>query len=439
MQSAERRLSLMERLVRLPGPKRDVVLQSIDEGERLEAITDWRWQARPAQVPPDVDWGIWLIMAGRGFGKTRAGAEWVTRMALTHPGCRIALVGATAHDAKSVMLDGESGLRGVAPKGFAPLHKPSRKELHWPNGSIGCLFSAVEPDSLRGPQFNFAWCDEIAAWPKSKATWDNLRLGMRLGERPQAVVTTTPRPMLLLKQLLANPTVQVSRGSTYDNRANLPAAYLGDIRASYGQTAMGRQEVMGEFLEDVRGALWSRDGLEACREVHPGPFRRVVIGVDPPAGAGGCGIVVVAQDERGVAHVLADASVSAVSPDAWAAAVVSAWKRFEADRIVAEINNGGRMVEACLKAQGQRLPIKTVTATRGKSARAEPVSVLYSNGLVKHAGAFPEMEDEMCGLLAGGGYVGPGRSPDRADALVWALTELMLDDAKAQPGLRVLI
>jgi phage terminase large subunit-like protein len=437
--AAPRGLSLMERLVRLPQAAREGVLQSIPEALRLELVSDWRWQARPAQVAPDGDWAVWLILAGRGFGKTRAGAEWATEKALAQPGCRIALVGATAHDAISVMLEGESGLLGVAPAGFAPVHKATRRELHWPNGSIGCLFSAVEPDSLRGPQFHYAWCDEIAAWPKPKAAWDMLRLGMRLGERPQLVVTTTPRPMPLLKRLLVDADVRVSRGSTYDNRANLPSAFLGDLHRSYGATAMGRQEVMGELLENREGALWSRDGLEACRDANPGPFRRVVIGVDPPAGPGGCGIVVVALDENGIAYVLADASVSAVTPSEWTAAVVSAWKRHDADRIVAEINNGGLMVEQCLQANGYRLPMKTVSASRGKSARAEPVSVLYHGGLVKHLGAFPELEDEMCGLMAGGGYVGPGRSPDRADALVWALTELMLGEAKARPGLRALV
>ena len=429
----------MERLVRLPEARRNVIFRRLSASQKLQMLTDWRWQARPSQMAPAGDWGVWLIMAGRGFGKTRAGAEWVTKMALEQPGCRIALVGATAHDAKSVMLEGESGLRGVARPGFAPVHKATKKELHWPNGSIGCLFSAVEPDSLRGPQFHYAWCDEIASWPKAKASWDNLRLGMRLGERPRAVVTTTPRPMTLLKQFLADPSVMVSRGSTYDNRANLPAAFLGDLHKSYGASAMGRQEVMGELLLDQQGALWSRDGLEACREISTEEFCRVVIGVDPPAGPGGCGIVVVAQDARGVAHVLADASVSGVIPDVWTDAVASAWHRFGADRVVVETNNGGAMVEKCLRAAGHRMPIKTVTATRGKSARAEPVSVLYSNGQVKHAGCFPEMEDEMCGLLAGGGYVGPGRSPDRADALVWALTELMLAEGRGAPGLRALV
>ncbi len=429
----------MERLVRLPAPQREAILEMMPPGDQLAMMQDWRWQARPSQLAPEGDWGIWLIMAGRGFGKTRAGAEWVTRMAMEIPGCRIALVGATAHDTKSVMLEGESGLLNVAPAGFAPVHKASKKEVRWPNGSVGCLFSAIEPDSLRGPQFHFAWCDEIAAWSKPKLAWDNLRLGMRLGDRPRAVVTTTPRPQQLLKQLVRDPTVHVSRGSTYDNRANLPAAYLGDLRKSYGANAMGRQEVMGELLEDREGALWSRDGLEACREIHPGPFVRVVIGVDPPAGPGGCGIVVVALDERGVAHVLADASVTNASPDVWTAAVVSAWKRFGADRVIAETNNGGAMVAQCLRGAGRALPLKTVTASRGKSARAEPVSVLYGNGQVKHAGCFPEMEDEMCGLLVGGGYVGPGNSPDRADALVWALTELMLQDGKALPGLRAIV
>lgn len=258
----------MERLVRLSGPERLAFLDSLEPADRLAMMTAWRWQARPSQLAPKGDWGVWLIMAGRGFGKTRAGAEWVTQMALEQPGARIALVGATAHDCKSVMLEGESGLLAVAPDGFKPLHKASKKEIRWPNGSVGCLFSAVEPDSLRGPQFNYAWCDEIAAWSKPKQAWDNLRLGMRLGDRPRAVVTTTPRPLSLLKQLLADPTVQVSRGSTYDNRANLPAAYLGDLQKSYGASAIGRQEVLGEFLEEREGALWSSDGLDACREVY---------------------------------------------------------------------------------------------------------------------------------------------------------------------------
>jgi len=435
-----RELSLMERLVRLPHRYRGEILAAFPDDMRLAVLEGWGWTARPSQMPPASDWTVWLIMAGRGFGKTRAGAEWVTRMALEEPGCRIGLVGATAHDAESVMLKGESGLLAVAPAGFAPTWRSSKKELRWPNGSTGMLFSAVEPDSLRGPQFHYAWCDEIAAWPRPKAAWDNLKMGLRLGRQPRAVVTTTPRPLRFLRDLAVAGGVVVSRGSTFDNRANLPASFLTDLHSSYGGTGLGRQELMGELLESRDGALWSRDGLERCRErAAPADLVRVVVGVDPPAGPGGCGIVVAGLDAAGVAFVLADASVSGSAPEVWAAAVRAAVARHDADRVVAEINNGGAMVSSVLKAADMRLPLKTVRASRGKSARAEPVSALYAAVRVRHVGCFAELEDEMCGLLAGGGYVGPGSSPDRADALVWALTELLLVDAGGRPALRALV
>lgn len=433
-----RELSLMERLVRLPAPVRRKLLEQVPEADRHRLLTSWRWTARPAQLAPEGDWSVWLILAGRGFGKTRAGAEWVTAMAGAHPGARFALVGATAHDAVAVMLEGESGLLAVAPDGFAPLWKATKKQLLWPNGAMATLVSAVEPDQLRGPQFHFGWCDEIAAWPKPKEAWDNLRMGLRLGAAPRVVVTTTPRPMPFLRTLSAGPGVMVSRGSTYDNRANLPGRFLDDLTAGYAGTSLGRQEVMGELLEAREGALWSRDGLDGCRAAEAPELVRIVVGVDPPAGPGGCGIVVAGLDARGMAHVVADASVHGVSPDGWARAVVAAYERHRADRIVAETNNGGNMVESTLKAIQQTLPVTQVKATRGKVARAEPVSALYAAGRVRHVGLFPELEDEMCGLILGGGYVGPGTSPDRADALVWALTELMLGTGAKRPGLRVL-
>lgn len=436
--------SLLEQLALLPDAVWRDVLSVVPEEERLALISDWRFQARPEQLAPDqrhdvppVDWGVWLIMAGRGFGKTRAGAEWVTRMAIDHPGCRIALVGATAHDVRHVMLEGDSGLLSVAPSWFRPDYRATARELRWPNGALATLFSAVEPDSLRGPQFHFGWADEIAAWSKAQAAWDNLKLGLRLGERPRVVVTTTPRPVPVLRTLLADPDVSVSRGSSFDNRANLPVRFLDDLERSYGVTALGRQEVMGELVEDVPGALWSRDLIERCRGPEPRDVVRVVVGVDPPAGPGGCGIVVVALDTAGRGHVLADASVAGVKPDQWAAAVAAAVMRFQADRVVAETNNGGAMVEEVLRVAHRHLPLKLVHASRGKSARAEPVSALFAAGQVGMCGAFPALEDEMCGLIAGGGYVGPGDSPDRADAMVWALTELMLGEG-LRPRLRAL-
>lgn len=430
----------MERLVRLPHTQRQFVLAGLSQTERLAIFRDWHWVARPAQLAPDdAEWAIWLVLAGRGFGKTRAGAEWVTSMAMAMPGCRIALVGATAHDAVAVMLEGESGLVAGAPEGFRPVHRSSKKELRWPNGSTGMLFSAVEPDSLRGPQFHYAWCDEIAAWPRLREVWDNLRMGLRLGQRPRVVATTTPRPLPLLRELVADPKVRVSRGSTFDNRANLPPSFLADLRDSYGGTSLGRQEVMGELLEAREGALWSRDGLDQCRQTVPPELVRVVVGVDPPAGPGGCGIVAAGLDARGEAYVLGDMSIAASAPEVWARAVHAAAVRFGADRVVAEVNNGGTMVESVLRAASLGLPLKTVRAARGKSARAEPVSALYAAKRVWHVGCFPELEDEMCGLLAGGGYVGPGSSPDRADALVWALTELLLGNGLVRPTLRPLL
>lgn len=433
-----RELSPMERLLRLPAGRRDDVLGAVPPRHRPGLLRSWPWTARPAQLAPLGDWSVWLILAGRGFGKTRAGAEWVTAMARAHPGARLALVGATAHDAAAVMLEGESGLLAVAPAGFRPEWKPTRRQVSWPNGSSALLVSAMDPDQLRGPQFHFAWCDEIAAWPKPKAVFDNLRLGLRLGVRPRMVVTTTPRPLPFLKELAGSPGVAVTRGSTYDNRANLPAAYLADVSASYGGTALGRQEVQGELLEALEGALWSRDGLDGCRTREAPEMVRVVVGVDPPAGPGGCGIVVAGLDAAGVAHVLADASVAGVAPETWAAAVASAHARYGADRVVVEVNNGGEMVAATLRAAGRSLPLKQVRASHGKAARAEPVSALYAAGRVRHAGLFPDLEDEMCGLLVAGGYVGPGTSPDRADALVWALTELMLGPGGSRAGVRLL-
>lgn len=430
-------LSLIERLALLPPEARAACLAGVPLEDQWRLLNDWRFRARPAQLAPEGDWAIWLILAGRGFGKTRAGAEWVNRTALMTPGCRIALVGATLHDAETVMVRGESGILATAPPENRPLFLRSKRELHWPSGAVATLFSAGEPDALRGPQFHAAWCDEIAAWNRPRPAWDNLRMCLRLGARPQVVVTTTPRPTAFLRALTKMDGVVMTRGSTFDNRLNLPASFLADMEAGYGGTALGRQELSGEILERIEGALWSRDGLERCRMAPEGPLDRVVVGVDPPAGPGTCGIVVAGRDSAGKAYVLTDASLPDASPDAWASAVVRAHAEHGADCIVVEVNQGGRMIESVLEAHGHpRLPLKPVRASIGKVARAEPVATLYARGLVAHARPFPELEDQLCGLIQGGAYRGPGSSPDRADALVWALTELMLAPRPPAPTLR---
>lgn len=405
----------------------------------------WRWHwgmwARPEQLPPAGDWRTWLILAGRGFGKTRAGAEWVRAIAERDGEARIALVAASLAEARAIMVEGESGLRQISEPHMRPRFESSLRRLTWPSGAQATLYSAAEPDSLRGPQHSHSWCDEIAKWDhsSSRATsaWDNLLMGLRLGDDPRVVATTTPRDVPLLRRILEenaeDGALAVTRGTTFDNEANLPARFVSAMRSTFGQSLLGRQELDGELLLDREDALWTRALLERCRAPSApggGEFvaMRTVIGVDPPASAGGdaCGIVVCAMGEDGQVRVLADASVEKARPERWARAVADAAAAWSADRVVAEANQGGAMVESVLRAAEIALPLKLVHASKGKSARAEPVAALYEAGRVRHAGLFPRLEDELCGLLPGGDYEGPGRSPDRADALVWALTELCL-------------
>ncbi|WP_231639512.1 DNA-packaging protein [Sphingomonas profundi] len=407
---------------------------------------EWHWPiwARAAQLPPDRPWRIWLILAGRGFGKTRAGAEWVRARAEADGRLRIALVGATMAEARAVMIEGESGLLAIAPPWLRPTWEPSLRRLRWPGGAQAFLYSAAEPESLRGPQHHIAWADEIAKWQAGQEAWDNLMLGMRLGDDPRTVATTTPKPVPLVRHLLgldgkAARGVAITRGRTGDNNAHLPPSFVAAMEESYGGTRLGRQELDGELIEDVAGALWTRALIARCRVAAAPALRRVVVAVDPPASVDGdaCGIVVAAIGEDGHGYVIADASVAGLAPEGWARAVAEAAARHGADRVVAEANNGGEMVGSVLRAADAGLPVKLVHASRGKSARAEPVSALYEAGRVFHVGALPMLEDELAGLQAGGGYAGPTRSPDRADALVWALTELMLGKA-GRPGLRTL-
>ncbi len=414
--------------------------EMLDDSERDAVLWNWPMWARTAQLSPHGDWRVWLIMAGRGFGKTRAGSEWVRMIAERDHAARIALVAASLHEARSVMVEGESGLMAVCPPHLRPRYEPSLRRIVWPGGAQALLYSAAEAEALRGPQHSHAWCDEIAKWDdnqgQARRCWDNLMLGLRLGAAPQIVATTTPRGVPLVRRLMAQvgeaDDVVLTRGSTLENAANLPGRFIADVTREFDGTLLGRQELDGELVDDLPGALWTRALIERCRDPSAGPaMKRIIVGVDPPASAEGdaCGIVVCGLGDDGVARVLADASVEKASPERWARAVAEAAHGWSADRIVAEANQGGAMVEAVLRAANAALPVRLVHATRGKVARAEPVAALYEAGRVRHAGLFARLEDELCGLLPGGTYQGPGRSPDRADACVWALTELMLGRA----------
>jgi phage terminase large subunit-like protein len=439
-------LSRWEELAAWPTERRRALIEQMSAVERETFLREWRYSARPEQLAPEGDWRIWLMLAGRGFGKTRSGAEWVRGVAERDGGARIALVGASVHEARSVMVEGESGLLAIAPRWDRPIWHPALRRLIWRSGAQAMLFGAVDPEGLRGPQFSHGWADEIAKWPYAEGAWDNLMMGLRLGERPQLVATTTPRPVPLIRRLTAQKDVAVTRGASRDNRRNLAPGFLAAMQRDYGGTALGRQELEGELIEEIDGALWTRTLIERCRvrrerlgEGGEAALSRVVVAVDPPASASGdaCGIVVVGLGEDGLAYVVDDASVERASPERWAAQVAGTAARHGADRVVAEANNGGAMVESVLRAAESGLPVRLVHASRGKSARAEPVVALYERGRVAHVGAFPELEDQMCGLLIGGAYAGPGRSPDRADALVWAITELMLGK-QASHGIRSL-
>ncbi|TCR93181.1 phage terminase large subunit-like protein [Rhizobium sp. BK376] len=398
---------------------------------------EWSIAGRLDQQPPKGDWRTWLILGGRGSGKTRAGAEWVQAIASAgeRSDLRIALVAETLGDAREVMIDGVSGICRIAgPK--RPEFEISRRRLVWPNGAVAQLFSSEDPESLRGPQFHFAWCDELAKWKHGQETWDMLQFGLRLGTAPRQLVTTTPRPVPLLKGLMADGGTRLTRMSTLSNTDNLAPGFIDALSARYGGTRLGRQELDGELIEDREDALWKREAIEAVTIRFAGALRRIVVAVDPPAAAGAqscCGIVVAGLEASGRAVVLADCSVEGASPAAWAAAVVRAYRRFDADRVVAEINQGGDMVAAMLRSVDAVLPVSTVRATRGKFLRAEPVAALYEQGRVAHAARFTALEDQMCDFGPDG--LSLGRSPDRLDALVWALTALMLE-GNGEPRVR---
>ena len=416
-------------------------LAGLDDTALIANANDWMLAARPEQLPPEGDWRTWLLMGGRGSGKTRAGAEWVHALASGEmPGLgrdgRIALVAETFGDAREVMIDGVSGIMGVA-RCERPSFEATRRRLVWPSGAVAQMFSSEDPESLRGPQFDLAWCDELGKWRHQRETWDMLQFGLRLGTSPRQLVTTTPRATPLMLALVKDKATRVTRISTGDNAANLAAGFLDAIRARYGGTRLGRQELDGELIADREDGLWRRDQIEALTLRHHGPLARIVVAVDPPAVSEAryscCGIVAAGLDADGRAVVLADGSIEGASPSAWANAVSRLYRRFDADCVVAEINQGGDMVTSVLRTVDPTLPVRQVRATRGKWLRAEPVAALYEQGRVVHAGHFAALEDQMCDFGPDG--LSSGRSPDRLDALVWALTELLLG-RRSEPQVR---
>jgi phage terminase large subunit-like protein len=393
-----------------------------------------RHQDPPTRVVGGRPWTTWLMLGGRGAGKTRLGAEWV-RAAANGTGpyggepCRhIALVGETGHDVREVMIEGPAGLLQISPRHERPQWTPTRRRLEWPNGAVAHAFSAEDPEQLRGPQFDAAWCDELAKWHHVNETFDMLQFGLRLGVRPRQLITTTPRPIALLRRLLADPRTAVSRASTHANATFLSPAFLDEVLARYAGTRLGRQEIDGEIVDDRAGALWTRAAIEAARVPSAPPLLRIVIGVDPPgsarAGADACGIVAAGIAENGVIYVLADATVQGLAPHGWASAVVALFNRLRADLVVAEVNMGGEMVRAVLRQIDPEIPVRAVHATRGKWLRAEPVAMRYQQGTIRHVDPpLQALEDQMCAFGIDG--LPSGTSADRLDALVWAATDLM--------------
>ncbi len=450
--SRPEQLEILLRLTQCTPEQRLFILRRLPRPVVRGLEEEWWWHAHGGQEEPETTgdgepWRVWAIVAARGFGKTRAGAEWVWARAREDGCARIALVAATIDEVVRVMIEGESGLLELARSGEEPRWIPSRRLLRFPSGAEAHVYSAERPEALRGPQHHYAWCDELAKWPrltgtgqsKAGAAWDNLMLGLRLGDRPRTLVTTTPRPGPLLKRILALPRCAVTKGRT-DENPHLPGDFRAAMREMYGGTRLGGQELEGLLLEEYEGALWTREMLEKARGSSFGPaqsttLRRILIGVDPPASTHGdsCGIIVCAKDDEGVAWVLADLTAHGLSPEAWAARVAETAALYGATLIVAEKNQGGEMIAAVLRAADINLPVRLRHAGPSKAARAEPIALRFETGRARLAGHFPELEDQLC-ALTWTGYQGPG-SPDRADAMVWAMTELFEKERPA-PSVR---
>lgn len=389
------------------------------------------------QVAPPEPWDVWLILAGRGYGKTRTGAEWVREEAAKQP-IRFAFVGQDPTDARAVMIQGDSGIMAITPEKDRPTYNPSAKILNWPNGSMAEIHSAHNAEALRGPQFHRAWVDELCAFRYGRQTWDNLSFGMRLvapdGSQPKTLISTTPKPQSLLREIMGDPGTVITTGSTYENIGNLSSSFIKLVIRRYENTSLGAQELHARILEEAEGALWSRDTIEKSRvEAGKVPqLTRIVVAIDPMARATDnarrkvappeTGIIVAGLGDDGHAYVLADRSATNSKPDVWAAKAIRAYHDFECDRMVAEVNNGGDMVSDVIKTRDESVSIRMVHASKGKRVRAEPIAALYEQGKVHHAGVFGDLESQLCAWTGSDGEP----SPDRLDALVWALTSLML-------------
>ena len=427
------------------------ILEVIGQDNFARVLYDWPSWARDDQLPDAVleqqpDWQTWLLMGGRGAGKTRTGAEWVRQRALgrlpiaSEPATRIALIGPTMAEVRSVMVEGISGLLSVHAPHERPTFLKSLNQLVWPNGAIAQMYSAEEPDSLRGPQFDLAWCDELAKWRFVNETWDMLQFALRLGSNPQAIITTTPRPVPLLKKLLKDETTLLSHAATHANAAFLAPAFISTIERQYGGSRLGRQEINGELIEDNPNALFQRHQIEKTRIAKAPELVRIVVAVDPPVSShkasNACGIICAGLGADGRAYVLDDATMQKAKPAGWAARAIGLYHARSADRLVVEINQGGEMVQTIIAGIDQSIAFKPARATRAKHLRAEPVAALYEQERVSHVGALPQLEDEMCVFEQ---RIRTGRaSPDRVDALVWAITELMLNPATPAPRVSVI-
>lgn len=415
-----------------------VIKETFTEEELFQLSFEWSLWARREQMAPDGDWTVWMLMAGRGFGKTRSGAEWVRSLIEAGTHSRIALIGATSADARDVMVEGESGLLAISPPWNKPLYEPSKRRLTWPGGQIATLYSAEEPERLRGPQHDAAWADEVAAWARPE-TWDQLMFGLRLGPRPQVVATTTPKPTQLIRDIIRRPDCVVTRGRTSDNRQNLAPAFINTVIKKYEGTRIGRQELEGELLEDVPGALWSNEMIEMTRVATPPcEFSRIVVGIDPAVShheeSDETGIVVVGKgtgDYQDHVFVLDDRSgrypAAATNPSdrSWPQVAIAAYREWQADRLVAEKNNGGDLVSAAVIQTDRNVPVTVVWASRGKAKRAEPVAMLWEQKRAHMVGLHHVLEDEMTQFQPDDPTAS---SPNRMDAMVWAVTELVVGD-----------
>ena len=401
-------------------------VQNLTKEQAIKKLFDWRSElnARPNQIAPDGNWTTWLILAGRGFGKTRTGAEWIRERVESGLSKRIALIGKTPADVRDVMIEGESGLLNISPPYNMPTYEPSKRRLTWDNGAIAQTFSSYEPDQLRGSQFDTAWADEMASWEYPEETWDNLMFALRLGEKPQVCVTTTPKPLQLLINLRDAKTTVLTKGTSYDNRENLNQQFFDSILSKYKNTRLGMQEIYAEILEESDNAMWKREWLDEGRlEVGPGDLERVVVAIDPAVTSkktsDETGIIVAGKDSEGKFYVLNDSSAR-YTPSAWSEKAIMLFNQYECDKIIAEVNNGGQLVEHTLRTQSENVPYKSVHASRGKRTRAEPIASLYEQGKVHHVGNLERLENQLCNWEANSG----DPSPDRLDALVWALSEL---------------